>query len=76
LPGQTFTRSSGTAYQYPTGVSETTLGVLGPGGAAVHIFSESDYGTYVRAHWSFPTAGSLCGDTALPASSLRIFAGG
>jgi hypothetical protein len=76
--GSTFTRgvSASTAYRYPRGVNESPLGVAGPGGSAVAVFSQSDYGPYVKAHWTFPVAGSLCGDTGPPASSLRIFAGG
>jgi hypothetical protein len=66
-----FLRNSSLAKRWVPAVNLLSLG--GPTSLAG---SRSGYSLKVWGRWWFTTAGSLCGDTALPPTSLRIFAGG
>lgn len=41
----------------------------------VQLGADSGYSKSVHLHWHFTTAGTLCGDTDLPADAGRVFAG-
>lgn len=68
--GTSFLRNANPAKKWPKAVDLSPLG--GPSGLAG---ARSGYSSRVWTRWSFPSRGSLCGDTAAPSSSLRIFAG-
>ena len=70
--GSQFTRNSNLANRWTPAVNLSALG----GPAALASARSGYYPSRVWSKWTFASAGSLCGDTALPTTALRIFAGG
>jgi hypothetical protein len=71
--GATFTRSANLAFTYPEAVN---LSSFGTPPVPVRPSARSGYlAGHVSARWLFSVQGSLCGDTASPLASKRIFAG-
>jgi hypothetical protein len=70
--GTSFTRSVNLAFRYPKAVDLSPSTAFSAG---IALGARSGYSARVRARWSFVAAGGLCGDTAAPGASKRIFAG-